>query len=90
MYCALAGGDGAEGARRALLLSVNHSGDSDSTGAVCGNLVGAVHGASLLPPEWVEAVEGRDVLLRVADDLVALFGTRQPDHPALGDRYPVA
>ena len=90
VYCALAGGDGAEGARRALLLSVNHSGDSDSTGAVCGNLVGAVHGASLLPPEWVEAVEGRDVLLRVADDLVALFGTRQPDHPALGDRYPVA
>ncbi|MFI6445581.1 ADP-ribosylglycohydrolase family protein [Kitasatospora sp. NPDC050543] len=88
VYCALAAGTGPQAARRALLLSVNHSGDSDSTGAVCGNLVGAVHGAAALPTEWTDAVEGRDVLIRVADDLVVLFGSRDPEHPALGGRYP--
>ncbi|WP_371518412.1 ADP-ribosylglycohydrolase family protein [Kitasatospora sp. NBC_01300] len=74
--------------RSALLLSVNHSGDSDSTGAVCGNLVGAAYGASALPAEWAGAVEGRAELLRVADDLLVLFGSRDPAHPALGGRYP--
>ncbi|MFJ7276014.1 ADP-ribosylglycohydrolase family protein [Kitasatospora sp. NPDC098663] len=74
--------------RSALVLSVNHSGDSDSTGAVCGNLVGAAYGASALPAEWAGAVEGRAELLRVADDLLVLFGSRDPAHPALGGRYP--
>nr|WP_198429337.1 ADP-ribosylglycohydrolase family protein [Nocardia bovistercoris] len=71
----------------ALLLSVNHSGDSDSTGAVAGNLIGAIHGHSALPREWAEAVEGRDVLLRVADDLVAQFF--RGDRSALANRYPL-
>ncbi|MGW6914420.1 ADP-ribosylglycohydrolase family protein [Kitasatospora sp. NPDC054939] len=88
VYCALAAAPGPDPAREALLLSVNHSGDSDSTGAVCGNLVGAVYGAAALPGDWTEAVEGREVLLRVADDLVVLFGSRDPAHPALEDRYP--
>ncbi|RGD60144.1 ADP-ribosylglycohydrolase family protein [Kitasatospora xanthocidica] len=74
--------------RTALLLSVNHSGDSDSTGAVCGNLVGAAYGAAALPAEWAGAVEGRAELRQVADDLLVLFGSRDPRHPALGGRYP--
>ncbi|GHF48027.1 hypothetical protein GCM10018790_27160 [Kitasatospora xanthocidica] len=74
--------------RSALLLSVNHSGDSDSTGAVCGNLVGAAYGASALPAEWAGAVEGRAELRQVADDLLVLFGSRDPLHPGLGGRYP--
>ncbi|MFJ2776063.1 ADP-ribosylglycohydrolase family protein [Kitasatospora sp. NPDC087315] len=88
VYCLLTAASGPDRARAALLLSVNHSGDSDSTGAVCGNLVGAAYGASALPAEWTEAVEGRETLLRVADDLVVLFGSREPAHPALGGRYP--
>ncbi|MET7609441.1 ADP-ribosylglycohydrolase family protein, partial [Streptomyces avermitilis] len=31
---------------------VNHSGDSDSTGAICGNLLGALYGDHGLPHEW--------------------------------------
>jgi ADP-ribosylglycohydrolase len=61
----------AVGPRRALTLSVTHSGDSDSTGAVCGNLVGAAYGAAALPADWLEQIEGRETLLRVADELVA-------------------
>ncbi|MFD9124472.1 ADP-ribosylglycohydrolase family protein [Kitasatospora sp. NPDC059571] len=82
VYCALAAGP-----REALLLSVNHSGDSDSTGAVCGNLVGAAYGLGALPAEWTGGVEGREVLLQVADDLVAAAAG---DRAALGDRYPVS
>ncbi|MER5862525.1 ADP-ribosylglycohydrolase family protein [Kitasatospora sp. NPDC002040] len=65
VYCALAGAD----ARAALLLSVNHSGDSDSTGAVCGNLVGALYGAAALPADWLAAVEGRELITQMADAL---------------------
>ena len=42
----------------ALSLAVSHGGDSDSTGAICGNILGALHGAAPLPPHLVEAVEG--------------------------------
>ncbi|WP_330251292.1 ADP-ribosylglycohydrolase family protein [Nocardia sp. NBC_00565] len=85
VYCALYAfrtGD----VRGALLLSVNHSGDSDSTGAVAGNLIGAAHGLSALPHEWVSAVEGRDELVQIADDLVLNFFYR--DRSRLGTRYP--
>ncbi|WP_459546194.1 ADP-ribosylglycohydrolase family protein [Nocardia sp. X0981] len=86
VYCALSAertGD----IRGALLLSVNHSGDSDSTGAVTGNLLGARHGLSALPMDWVGAVEGRDVLVQVADDLVVTF--HYGNRSRTGDRYPL-
>lgn len=86
VYCALhtyRTGD----VRAGLLLSVNHSGDSDSTGAVAGNLIGAVHGLEALPMEWVAAVEGRDELFQVADDLVLNFF--YDDRSTLADRYPL-
>ncbi|MEV0620785.1 ADP-ribosylglycohydrolase family protein [Nonomuraea sp. NPDC050404] len=54
---------------KALLLSVNHSGDSDSTGSVCGNLLGALHGASVLPAAWLRPLEGRDTIERLAAEL---------------------
>lgn len=67
VYCALVQPD----VRHALLLSVNHSGDSDSTGALCGNLLGAHHGDHRLPHEWLERVEGRAEITVVADDFAA-------------------
>ncbi|BFV58762.1 ADP-ribosylglycohydrolase family protein [Kitasatospora sp. CMC57] len=70
VYCALTAPD----ARSALLLSVNHSGDSDSTGAVCGNLVGALYGAAALPADWLAVVEGRELIVRMADALLARAG----------------
>ncbi|MFC3962168.1 ADP-ribosylglycohydrolase family protein [Nocardia jiangsuensis] len=85
VYCALHAARTGD-VRGALLLSVNHSGDSDSTGSVAGNLLGAVHGCAALPAEWVTAVEGYDTIVRVADDLVANFFRH--DRGALGDRYP--
>jgi ADP-ribosylglycohydrolase len=68
VYAALAHSDSV---RDALLLSVNHSGDSDSTGAICGNLLGAVHGDFRLPGDWLARTEGRAVIAALADDLAA-------------------
>lgn len=65
-----------EAVRRALTLSVTHSGDSDSTGAVCGNLLGAAHGLSALPEDWSAQVEGSGTILRTADELTARFAAR--------------
>jgi ADP-ribosylglycohydrolase len=57
----------------ALALAVTHSGDSDSTGAICGNLLGALHGETALPAELVFTVEGRSVILQLADDFALEF-----------------
>ncbi|MET7575023.1 ADP-ribosylglycohydrolase family protein [Streptomyces sp. NPDC005492] len=57
--------------KAALLLAVNHSGDSDSTGSICGNLLGARHGDHGLPHQWVRGVEGRATIAALADDLAA-------------------
>ncbi|GAA2252030.1 MULTISPECIES: ADP-ribosylglycohydrolase family protein [Kitasatospora] len=67
LYAALAG----RTVEAALLLSVNHSGDSDSTGAICGNLLGARHGDVRLPHDWLTRIEGRAVLTLLADDFAA-------------------
>ena len=50
-------------------MAVNHSGDSDSTGAICGNILGALLGEEAIPARWREGVELADVVLAVADDL---------------------
>lgn len=55
----------------AFLLSVNHSGDSDSTGSICGNLLGAQYGDVCLPPDWLGRIEGRTAITRLADDIAA-------------------
>jgi ADP-ribosylglycohydrolase len=65
-YCALRHGSDF---RAALKAAVNHDGDSDSTGAITGNLVGARYGMDIIPAVWIEKLELRDVILRTADDL---------------------
>jgi ADP-ribosylglycohydrolase len=66
VYCALA----EPSVERALLLSVNHSGDSDSTGSVCGNLLGTRYGAAALPAAWLRPLEGRETIERLAAELL--------------------
>ena len=47
----------------ALIAAVNHSGDSDSTASVAGNILGAYHGLSALPGDWIAQLELTDVIL---------------------------
>ena len=62
----------------ALIAAVNHDGDSDSTGAVCGNIMGAIYGYEamkrkrLLCPQGKEleqTLELSEIILTLADDL---------------------
>jgi ADP-ribosyl-[dinitrogen reductase] hydrolase len=78
VYCALAADDPGQ----ALLLAVNHSGDSDSTGSITGNLLGAKHGMAAVPAHLLSGLELAEVITRVADDLVdSFFGE------GVGDEY---
>jgi ADP-ribosylglycohydrolase len=62
--------------RSGVLLAVNHGGDSDSTGAICGNLLGAYLGAGAIDADLLDGLEGRDAIIQVADDLHDVFATR--------------
>ena len=54
---------------KAMIVSVNHKGDSDSTGAVTGNILGALIGYDAIDSKWKKDLELLDVILEVADDL---------------------
>ena len=54
---------------KAMITAVNHKGDSDSTGAVTGNILGALVGYTAIDSKWKKNLELLDVILEVADDL---------------------
>ena len=54
---------------KALCAAVNHDGDSDSTGAVTGNILGAYLGYEKIPAQWKENLECADVIDEIALDL---------------------
>jgi len=65
LFCAAGTGNPAD----AIRCAVNHDGDSDSTGAICGNIVGALYGVNGLPYGWVNNVELSGYIKKTADDL---------------------
>lgn len=63
---------------KAVIASVNHNGDSDSTGSVCGNIMGAIYGYEHIKERNIfclenksleETLELSEVILALADDL---------------------
>ncbi|MFE3319835.1 ADP-ribosylglycohydrolase family protein [Nocardia sp. NPDC059195] len=64
--------------RTGLLLSINHSGDSDATGSIAGSLLGGRYGHSALPRRWANAVDARRVLEFLATDYCTEFGLTPP------------
>ena len=53
----------------AIVSSVNHSGDSDSTGAICGNIMGALLGRNAIPDYYTKDLELLDIIEEMAEDL---------------------
>ena len=53
----------------AMIAAVNHGGDSDSTGAVTGNILGAAVGYEAIPQYYKDDLEMHDLILHMADDL---------------------
>ena len=81
LYCALASQDDFA---RGVLLAVNHSGDSDSTGAITGNLLGLMLGVGAIPEKWLAELELRAEIETMAGDLFKQF----EDTDAWLSRYP--
>ncbi len=67
VYCAIKYQNDFE---KAICTAVNHKGDSDSTGAVCGNILGTYLGLSNIPQKYRTDPEFSDVLTILADDLL--------------------
>lgn len=91
VYCVLR----ASNLERCIMMAVNHSGDSDSTGAIAGNILGAQLGEQAIPVRWLAGLELHDTITAVADDLSMFRGWRLPESPDEGaednllwNRYP--
>ena len=66
VYCALKEPNDFQNAIR---MAVNHDGDSDSTGAILGNIMGAHLGMEKLPEDWAKKIELTNELDILAEDL---------------------
>ena len=55
--------------KEAIVCSINHDGDSDSTGAIAGNIMGAYLGYEKIPFEYKNNIELKDEILELANDL---------------------
>ena len=75
LFCAIRHADNLE---EAIIASVNHDGDSDSTGSITGNIMGVIYGYDYIKQRNIFCPEGHnleqtlelsDIILTIADDL---------------------
>ncbi len=75
LYCAVRHIDSME---NAIIAAVNHNGDSDSTGSITGNIMGAIYGYEVIKAQNLFCPQGKDfeqilelsdIILALADDL---------------------
>lgn len=85
LYAALTAGSDF---RRGVEVAVNHSGDSDSTGSICGNILGCALGVDALPSDLLDELEARDVIEELSADFVTCAAGRISD--LSWEKYPGA
>lgn len=56
----------------ALQIAVLHSGDSDSTGAIAGNMMGVINPMAALQHSWAPVIECADIITRLVRDYLRL------------------
>lgn len=81
----------ADNFEEAVIMAVNHDGDSDTTGSIAGQIMGALSGVEAIPARWVENVELKDVIEQVALDLYVWHESPPSDEEIARDwwvRYP--
>lgn len=84
LYACLASNGFEEG----LQISVTHSGDTDSTGAIAGNMLGLMYPSQVFAHRWSEELSGRDLVARLALDLpwAPYWDEQSPD--CIWSQYP--
>ncbi|WP_120521285.1 ADP-ribosylglycohydrolase family protein [Arthrobacter celericrescens] len=58
--------------RKAVALALNHSGDSDSTASIAGNILGARYGEDALPGDWLAVLEAPELIRGMGERLIAV------------------
>ena len=66
VFCALRANDLEDG----ICMAVNITGDSDSTGSIAGNILGAMYGCSAIPARWLDRLELKETIRETAEDLI--------------------
>ena len=86
LYCALTADNFEEG----VVMAVNHGGDSDSTGSITGQILGALYGLASIPNNWLDRLELRDTIDVISRDLYSIQIELVPSTPvaSLFHRYP--
>jgi len=84
LFCALSYPDDF---RRAVRVAVNHSGDSDSTGTITGQIVGLINGLQALPEDWRKRLKMAEVVNTLAEDLFVVSGSLSTAPPELLQRH---
>lgn len=87
LYCAMRYENDFSGG---VIAAVNHNGDSDSTGAVAGNILGALTGYNAIEEKWKKDLELSDVILEIADDLCygcPINGNDSEEYPEWERKY---
>lgn len=75
--------------RKGVLYSVNHGGDSDSSGAITGNILGLINGIGEIPGMWIEHLKGNQLVKEVAEDLfTGVKGDSFNMNEAWWEKYP--
>ena len=59
--------------KKCLRAAVNHRGDSDSTGAIAGNILGAYLGLEAIPKDWLADLEQTDVMEKLVNIICSAF-----------------
>lgn len=72
---------------KAIISSVNHSGDSDSTGAVTGNIIGAYLGYENIPEKFTNNLELHNTILEIADDLHDIYELIESNNERWKEKY---
>jgi len=83
LYCALVAEDFEHGIR----IAVNHGGDSDSTGALTGSLLGVMGGIGAIGQRWLAPLELHDAIAEIAADLARLREGAEDDE-TIAIKYP--
>jgi len=75
--------------RRGVLASVNHSGDSDSTGSITGNILGLINGIQSIPEKWISNLRSAKIVLQVGKDLhIGCKGDTDEEEDEWWRKYP--
>lgn len=72
-----------------VIHAINHGGDSDSTGAITGNILGVINGIDNIPKKWIYQLNNTSIVLQIADDLHQRYkGDSWNTDEEWWDRYP--